>query len=442
MSTSTNTSFGENASISTIDLLKKCTETEQLIAFLDKQDLGLKEHHFKIFRDQEMDGIALLRSNVEKLMQVGFKLGPAERITEFIDKIKGDDQAVATSSREKELLQKLAELEKQLIYGRCTILACDINICAYFVLSLIITNPYSHCETDFDVLVVPKRTKSFKWPANIESTTIEEFKKSLYDIYKTPTLENPSVTPSKPFSEWTFPKVCQLYELSDDPNPSTRVFPVFSCGCVDLKDEKAQTVVRYLMNCLKLLQDITPLDMAYEATKSIYSYCYLVAGVSFYKDDFNIIPEKLIQGRNGQGNVNYAIECSSTRRAIGLVEVKKDDFLKGFAQASVQMESSLTGRKRKANEIDDDERGVDKVFGIVTDAEKWYFMTCTLDEKGKPSFGLSKPISVFYNNNGDMQINVEKVLGHIVWLLKEAQKSVETSLNGGQQRVLKKHKSS
>ncbi|CAG8551173.1 4280_t:CDS:2, partial [Cetraspora pellucida] len=66
MSTLANTSFGGNASISTIDLLKKCTETEQLIAFLDKQDLGLKEHHFKIFRDQEMDGIALLRLNVEK----------------------------------------------------------------------------------------------------------------------------------------------------------------------------------------------------------------------------------------------------------------------------------------------------------------------------------------------------------------------------------------
>ncbi|CAG8530304.1 3902_t:CDS:2, partial [Gigaspora rosea] len=82
------------------------------------------------------------------------------------------------------------------------------------------------------------------------------------------------------------------------------------------------------------------------------------------------------------------------------------------------------------------------VFGIVTDMEKWYFMICTLNKKGKPSFGLSKPISVPYNNNGDMQINVEKVLGHIVWLLKEAQKPVEVSPNGEQQRVLKKQKSS
>ncbi|CAG8452679.1 9813_t:CDS:2 [Gigaspora rosea] len=73
MSASTNTSYGENAFTSTIDLLKKCTKTEQMIAFLDEQDLGLKEHHFGIFRDQEMDG-------------------PAERIVEFIEKIKGEGQ--------------------------------------------------------------------------------------------------------------------------------------------------------------------------------------------------------------------------------------------------------------------------------------------------------------------------------------------------------------
>ena len=63
---------------------------------------------------------------------------------------------------------------------------------------------------------------------------------------------------------------------------------------------------------------------------------------------------------------------------MGLVEVKKDDFKQGFAQATVQMESSLMCRKRKADEIDD-EYGLDKVWGIVTDAEKWYFMECSLD---------------------------------------------------------------
>ncbi|KAF0404050.1 crinkler family protein [Gigaspora margarita] len=83
------------------------------------------------------------------------------------------------------------------------------------------------------------------------------------------------------------------------------------------------------------------------------------------------------------------------------------------------MESSL-GRKRKADEISN-EYGLGKVWWIVTDAEKWYFMECTQDSEGKLSFKLSKPLSVAYEDE-DMKVKVEKVLGHIIWLLEEAQK--------------------
>jgi hypothetical protein len=104
------------------------------------------------------------------------------------------------------------------------------------------------------------------------------------------------------------------------------------------------------MTEIKLRQDVTPLNKANEATKTIYSYCYLASGASFYKDNFKLILEKLVEGRNGQGNLDYAIECRPTGRIHGVVEVKKEDFMKGFAQVSMQMESSLSARKRKANE--------------------------------------------------------------------------------------------
>ncbi|EXX70886.1 hypothetical protein RirG_083340 [Rhizophagus irregularis DAOM 197198w] len=246
-------------------------------------------------------------------------------------------------------------------------------------------------------------------------------------------------TPSKPFNEWTFPKVCELYGLSDDPNPSIDVYPVFSCGSADLSSEQSKAVVKHLLAELKLRQKTTPLDMTYEATKSIYSYCYLASGVSFYDEKIKIIPEKLITGHNGQGNLDYAIECRSTNRVVGLVEVKRDDFKQGFAQATVQMESSLTCRKRKVNEIDDS-YGLDKVWGIVTDAEKWYFMECMLDGEGKPSFKLSEPVIVVYKDE-NLQAKVEKVLGHIVWLLEEAQKPMEASQSGEGSREIKRSKS-
>ena len=102
------------------------------------------------------------------------------------------------------------------------------------------------------------------------------------------------------------------------------------------------------------------------------------------------------------------------------------------------MESTL-GHKRKANEIDD-EYGLDQVWGIVTDAEKWYFMECTRDSEGKPTFKLSKPLFVVYEDDGTKDM-AEKVLGHIIWLLEKAQEADSASQRGEESREIKRVRS-
>ncbi|CAB4440899.1 unnamed protein product [Rhizophagus irregularis] len=102
------------------------------------------------------------------------------------------------------------------------------------------------------------------------------------------------------------------------------------------------------------------------------------------------------------------------------------------------MESTLT-RKRKADEINNGQ-DVDRVFGIVTDASEWYFMECSLDHEGKPTFKLSEQVTVVYKDE-NLQDKVEKVLGHIVWLLEEAQKPMEASQSGEGSREIKRSKS-
>jgi hypothetical protein len=72
--------------------------------------------------------------------------------------------------------------------------------------------------------------------------------------------------------------------------------------------------------------ETTPINVSYEATKSIYSYAYLASATYPFKDQIKIVPEKLVEGGNGRGNLDYGIESRSTRRIIGLIEVKKDDF--------------------------------------------------------------------------------------------------------------------
>jgi hypothetical protein len=84
--------------------------------------------------------------------------------------------------------------------------------------------------------------------------------------------------------------------------------------------------------------------------------------------------------------------------------------------------------------MDDDEAITDKVFGIVSDAEKFYFLECRFNGDGKPLFKLSKPTIVNYDPEV-MRTTVAKVLGHIGWLLEEVDKPDTTSTVVKKQRV-------
>jgi len=243
-------------------------------------------------------------------------------------------------------------------------------------------------------------------------------------------------TPSKAFSDWTFSSVCQLYGLDGETeDPTMAVFPVFSCGSVKPSQESFEN----LMIELKSRLDNTPINLlSIEATKSIYVYSYLLAGANNFKGKFEIRPQKNISGPNGHGPLDFAVDLRRTAKTVGVTEVKKDDFVKGVAQCAVQLESSLSNRKRKANEMEEDQM-VGKVFGIVTDAEKFYFMECSLDKQDRPSFKLSEPVVVVYNDE-NMENMVVKVLSHIVWLLGEAQKP-DSAFDVDKEKVVKKHRS-
>jgi hypothetical protein len=86
--------------------------------------------------------------------------------------------------------------------------------------------------------------------------------------------------------------------------------------------------------------------------------------------------------------------------------------------------------------MEEDSVFVGKVFGIVTDAEKWYFMECLLDDQDSK---LSEPVIVIYKYK-NMENMVKNVLGHIAWLLEEVQKPDSDSRS--EERVIKKHRSS
>jgi hypothetical protein len=120
---------------------------------------------------------------------------------------------------------------------------------------------------------------------------------------------------------------------------------------------------------LKSCLDNTPITLlSIKIMKSLYIYSYLLAGANNFRGKFEIRPQKVISGPNGHRSLDVAIDLCKTAKMVGITEVKKDDFVKGVAQCAVQLESSLSNRKRKANEIEE-EQVFGRVFGIVTDAE-------------------------------------------------------------------------
>ncbi|RHZ47953.1 hypothetical protein Glove_564g71 [Diversispora epigaea] len=422
--------------------------------------------------EQKLEGEKLLAPND---VQDYFSGQPAKKFIHIIVESLPIEKPASTitPNREQELLNEITSLKE--LFNKSTHGTYKF---VEFLVSFLLTHRY---YAEFDVVVSPKRTKGFKWTVNVDHATLEGLKKVIYDIEKTPALENNCAvldfvysngsngsnekysprndqafcemlrqfiskhnfkftviigTPSKRFSDWELPDVCWLYGLIDENgNASLDIFPHFTCGYKDLKDESSQTVFKTLMNVLNFKLGITPVNLN-EVSRSLYVHSYLVAGARQYEEKFKVKPQFNITGPNGCGPVDFAIELLQTLKIVGVTEVKHEDFDKGVAQNAVQIESALSNRKRKASEMEEENLFRDKVIGIVTDAEKWYFLECSYDNQERPKFKLSNSIIVDYNSE-DMESKVGRVLGHIAWLLEEIQKPTESLQSEGQPKAKK-----
>ena len=88
----------------------------------------------------------------------------------------------------------------------------------------------------------------------------------------------------------------------------------------------------------------------------------------------------------------------------------------------IQLHSSLeTNRKRKHDEIEDE--FADKAYGIVTDGRAWYFVEFIMDgDKPKISVHSETPAVLDWTEESEaLEKGGSRILGRIVWLLKEAE---------------------
>src|SRR5947209_704213 len=78
-------SITEEESTRTMADAVKDLDTEELIEYLRRRDLKLKESHFKILRKEEIAGSDFLDLTEDKFRSIGFALGPATRLAKFVE---------------------------------------------------------------------------------------------------------------------------------------------------------------------------------------------------------------------------------------------------------------------------------------------------------------------------------------------------------------------
>ncbi|CAG8694655.1 16562_t:CDS:2 [Dentiscutata erythropus] len=238
-------------------------------------------------------------------------------------------------------------------------------------------------------------------------------------------------TLQKAFSEWKLGAVCELFELPSD----FQEFSKFRCGIDDLKDQKASELLEHLLKDLKLRREAISENL--EAIKSKFVEPFLVIATSLFDGKVKLFPEHDVQGKYGRGSLDFCLYLKEI--IVGVVEVKKEDFNQGVAQTAMQLYCSLEkNMKRKRSEMEAENLFIDKAYGIVTDSRLWYFIECVVNEDDKPKFSIDSKQGVIIDwgeKTVPLENGVRVVLGHIVWLLKEAEKLIESKLSEKKRRI-------
>ncbi|KAF8925433.1 hypothetical protein BGZ58_000816 [Dissophora ornata] len=123
-----------------------------------------------------------------------------------------------------------------------------------------------------------------------------------------------------------------------------------------------------------------------EFTRNTIVDASMVGAMLSYKADLFLAQQQQMSGRRGHGPVDFAVmDRIHQTQVLGVTEVKKDDHVQGLAQNMVQLDVAVQQKKRKRVEDMDDDSGERsatrlKSYGIVTDAFKWTFVECTLED--------------------------------------------------------------
>ncbi|RIB20845.1 hypothetical protein C2G38_2178271 [Gigaspora rosea] len=130
-----------------------------------------------------------------------------------------------------------------------------------------------------------------------------------------------------------------------------------------------------------------------------------------------------LQGSRGFGPVDYSIK--SDDMLVVVIEVKKEDFNQGTAQAFAQMHSAVEAleKKRKLDQTDfEEDKFPFRMYGIVTSAREWVFIRWIGDSK-KPKIAMTTHLPCPFD--GDLS-RAKEILEYIIGILESQINNIMT----------------
>ncbi|KAF9155884.1 hypothetical protein BGX21_005445 [Mortierella sp. AD011] len=189
-------------------------------------------------------------------------------------------------------------------------------------------------------------------------------------------------SPAKSFSTYTWNEMMEQYGVGGGPE----FLPLFDIEPRSMNDGENIMLEEIVKECSRRNEAYIFGPSSSEFTRNTIVDGFMVEAMQFYKADMFLAQQQQMSGRRGHGPVDFAMmDRIHQTQVLGVTEVKKDDHVQGLAQNMVQLDVAVQQKRRKrVDETDDDKEGPParrlKSYGIVTDAFKWTFVECTLED--------------------------------------------------------------
>ncbi|KAF9405014.1 hypothetical protein BGZ94_003810, partial [Podila epigama] len=226
-------------------------------------------------------------------------------------------------------------------------------------------------------------------------------------------------SPAKSFSTYTWREVKDQYEVGDGPE----FLPSFEIEPRSMSGEEKIILEEIIKECTRKNDAYIFGPSSSEFTRNSIVDTFMVGAMQSYKSDMFLAQQQQMSGRRGHGPVDFAVlDRIHQTQVLGVTEVKKDDHVQGMAQNMVQLDVAVQQKKRKRAELDDDDEERPstrlKSFGIVTDAFKWTFVECTLEDDDTLTYKAKEVMENFRLKHGERMLreDAEILFGFVLSL--------------------------